>query len=472
MQSTGLSWGMFFSASPALPREVPPEVTPGGPEPVAPPPKRSRKKGLILGILGLAIVAAIGWFLGPLREVVRAPSSTATVLGPPTVTAALGTLERRLRVSGTIAAEDFAAIRAPTMRAGREAGRSQLTLINLAAAGSIVKQNDVVAEFEFKWLEDHIDDVQSSLVQSESDVSKRRAEIMILRQTEAQALRTARGERDKAELDLRTAEVRSEIEAEILRLNLQETEAALKQLEEEYKLQEIAHNAELRSLELKVAKNRMHMDRHMRDLERMKSATPVPGLVVMESMFRGGGQFDQVASGDEVYPGTFFMRVVDLSGMNLLASVNQVDSQLVRIGQEAEVRLDAYPSMVLAGKVTEIGAMATSGGQGGSRWGRGFREDFVKQVPITIKINAQDERIIPDLSGSADILLTKKENALVIPRAAVRTRDGQPLVLVRRGQTRVEREIKLGDQTATQVIVLEGLEPGEEVVVGRLPSIS
>ena len=125
-----------------------------------------------------------------------------------------------------------------------------------------------------------------------------------------------------------------------------EAEATLAQITQEVKLQKEVHAADIRGLELEVEKHRLHVERHMRDLERLKMASPVDGLVVMESLYRGGGQTEQVQVGDQVNPGTFFMRVVDLSAMVVSGVVNQVDSQLVRMGQKAEVRLDAYPELV------------------------------------------------------------------------------------------------------------------------------
>ena len=138
---------------------------------------------------------------------------------------------------------------------------------------------------------------------------------MIAQETEAQGLRVAKADFDKAELDVRTSEVRSQIEAEKFALAVEETSALLAQLEQETKWQSDVHKADIRSLELLVEKDQLHVMRHERDLERLMMKTPVRGLIVLESMYRGGGQVQQVQTGDQVNPGTFFMRVVDLSKM-------------------------------------------------------------------------------------------------------------------------------------------------------------
>ena len=421
--------------------------------------------GLLLILVGGAI-GAITWNAmrnGPSA----AQSSIATV---PTAQATIGTFENTLRVGGTIGAKRFGAIRTPRLRGPRDAGRSGLTLMKMAEGGTVVQAGDVVSEFEVRWLIDHVDDRQSSVVQAESNVEKRRAEIMIARETLRQTLKAAEAEREKAKLDLRTAEVRSEIEAAILELAVKETAAAATQLVEETEIQEVSHQADLRSMEILVEKDQYHLERHQRDLERLRLKTPVGGLVVIESIYRGNAQFGQVRNGDMVNPGTFFMRVVDLSSMVLSGSVNQVDVQSVRMGQKCEVRLDAYPELALSGHVSGMGALATAAG--GSRFRRGSSGTFVKVVSIEVAIDEADKRVIPDLSGSADIIFEWQENALLVPRSAIQENDDDTTVFVRVGDQFVERPVKLGKISSTKAVVLDGLAEGDEVALQMPPQQS
>ncbi|MEX2302197.1 MAG: efflux RND transporter periplasmic adaptor subunit [Bryobacterales bacterium] len=379
-----------------------------------------------------------------------------------------GTLERTLRIAGNVAAKDSAAIRAP--RITGPDSRGPLTLMQLAASGSIVGRDTVVAAFERRQAQDHIDDVQSTVVQKLSDVDKRRAELMIAEETTRQAARTAKGTFEKAKLDLRTAEVRSEIEAQILRLAMMEAEATWKQLEEELELQQKANQAELRGLKLEVATQENHLGRHVRDVEQMTVTTPVPGLVVMETNFRGG-QFSQVETGDQVYPQTLFMQVVDVSQMVVTGMANQADIHAVRIGQKAEVRLDAYPDLVLPGEVAAIGALASTGGSGGRSFSGGGRQEWVRGIEIQVAIQQQDERIIPDLSASADILVFEEPDQLLIPREAIRSGgDGGAVVEVRDGQRFRPRKVQLGEMNATHAVVLDGLSESDVIALEDIPT--
>jgi multidrug efflux pump subunit AcrA (membrane-fusion protein) len=209
------------------------------------------------------------------------------------------------------------------------------------------------------------------------------------------------------------------------------------------------------------------LQRHQNDLEKMTVESSLNGLVVMETDIRNG-QPTQTAEGDQISPGRLFMRVVDISNMIVNASVNQADVQSVRIGQKAQVRLDAYPDLLLEGHISGMGAIAGQGGDPFRRSGSGL---YLKTVPVEITIDTRDERVLPDLSASADILLENIPAQVIIPRSALKGENAERhIVYVRGPQGFVPREVELGDYSDTHVIVTAGLEAGEEVLLSEPPS--
>jgi multidrug resistance efflux pump len=385
--------------------------------------------------------------------------------------AAGGELLKSLRVGGTIETLNYAAIRAPKMRGPRDSGRADLTLMSLAEAGSIVNAGAVVAEFELRWLVDHIEDRASVVITAQSELKKREAEVLILKETERQARVTARAEYEKALLDLRTAEVRSEIEAEVLKNLSEEAHATWGQLEEEGQIKEAVHAADIRGQALQVREEELHTERHERDLERLQVRAPIPGMIVRESMFNKSGQFSPTKEGDQIYPGALFMRIVDVSQMVVSATVNQVDAQSIRINDQAVVELDAYPGEQFKGRVVSVGAVASSTSSG-SRYSRGSTGTFVKHIPVRILIEDQDERILPDLSASVDVQTSDRPNGVLVPREALRVSDGQepPFVYVHSDGEYLRRDVHVADVSDTQALIGAGLEVGEEILLSGLPA--
>jgi HlyD family secretion protein len=196
------------------------------------------------------------------------------------------------------------------------------------------------------------------------------------------------------------------------------------------------------------------------NLKRIHITAPIDGLVVMQPIWRSG-QFGQVQEGDQVFPGTYFMQIVDLSKMVVNGWVNQTDSQGLVLGQKATMHLDAYPDLALPGHLTAMGALAGTGARGG----RSSRDLWVRMISLRFAVDVKDSRLIPDLSASADVIFKRQDRALQIPREAVVTENGKTYAQVHRGESVEKREIQLGPHNVTQAIVLGGLNEGDEVVI-------
>jgi len=419
------------------------------PERVAPPPPRPsgfRYKGLLLVVL-LALVAAGAWLLRPKPD----PKKAAAQAVVRTFKVAPVSFERTIRAGGSTSARNFANITAPMMR-GPDAGRA-LVLIGLAKSGAFIKKGEMVAEIDGQSIKDYVDDVNALVVQADGDVRKRKADQAIEKEKLQQTLRQAKASQDKAKLDFAAQDIRTDIDRELLKLSVEESEATYKELVQEVNILDVSHAAQIRILELTRDRHQRHRDRHRGDVERFKIYAPMNGLVVMQSIWRGG-EMGQVQIGDQVSPGQPFMKIVDTSSMQLEAMVNQVESEEIRIGQEAVVQFDAFPDLELKGHVYSIGALAMSG------WRQNY---FIRNIPVKIAIQSSDRRLIPDLSASANIDIETHENTLAVPQEAVMGSSEKSLVFVKHPAGFEQRTVKLGARNNTQVAVLSGLKAGEEV---------
>ena len=460
----------FAATLPATPLPTEPgpvdSPSPASPAPEDPRPRISRRWLLLPFMIG----ATVGYTL--YQQQARQTAQPGAVTSVGTVKAVRGELRKMLRVGGTISAKSSAAVVAPRLRGrdgpgGGGGGRGSMVLLSMAPPGELVEKGEVVAEFDRQSQLLRIDDQHALVIQAQANIDKLGAELAILLETARQQLRMAKAEWEKAQLDLRTAEVRSEIEAEILALAVEETEAGYKQLQEEVELLKSSQQAELRALEISKEQQVIKETRVRIDSEKMVLRAAISGMVVRQTVYRGGGQFSQVQDGDEVRSGTFFLQIVDPSGMVLHGDLNQVDSQAVRVGQRAEVRLDAYPDKVWPGRVTAVGAIAGGGG-GGMRGPRGGgRTNFVRNVPVALAIEAEAKEIIPDLSGSADILLAAHKDVVLAPRDAIQSEGEEQFVYVKAKDSRefIKQRVETGQSNSTHTAILSGVEEGDEIAL-------
>ncbi len=336
-----------------------------------------------------------------------------------------------------------------------------LVLLNVATPGSLVKKGEVVAEFDRQYQVLRLDDYRAQIVQRDANIKKLKADQAVYRNSHEQLLKVARADLNKATLDLKTIEVVSAIDAETLKLAAEEADARLKQIQAEVKLVEDQLAAQLKANEIDRNQAVIELKRAEANLDRMLLKAPIDGIVVMQTIFRGG-EFGQVQQGDMLHPGQYFMQIVDPGSMVLNASVNQVDSEALRIGMKAVAHVDAYPGLDLPAHVYGIGAMTRPG-----MW----RPNYMRELPVKLKLDKFDLRIIPDLSASADVLLESEQKAVLAPLGSI-FRDSEsstPYVLLRRPEGFERREVELGLKSNVYAAVRAGLQPGDAIAAQRLP---
>ena len=99
----------------------------------------------------------------------------------------------------------------------------------------------------------------------------------------------------------------------------------------------------------------------------------------------------------------------------------------------------------------------------------GWRANWVRTVPVRLKLDQIDPRVIPDLSGSADVVLAEEKQAAVAPLESIFRDgpDGRPYVFVEAPTGFERREVELGLASSIAVAVRSGLRQGEVIALTR-----
>jgi multidrug efflux pump subunit AcrA (membrane-fusion protein) len=124
----------------------------------------------------------------------------------------------------------------------------------------------------------------------------------------------------------------------------------------------------------------------------------------------------------------------------------------------ASIRLDAYNDVEMPGSLLGIGAMSKTST---------FRGSYVGEIPIRIKIERTDPRLIPDLTGSAEVVMNSEKNTLLAPRSAVFEEGDGAYVFLQGPEGWLKRKVGLGLSSFTSVAVRSGLQNGDVVALQR-----
>jgi membrane fusion protein, heavy metal efflux system len=175
---------------------------------------------------------------------------------------------------------------------------------------------------------------------------------------------------------------------------------------------------------------------------RFEMKSPLTGIVVERVVTPGqsvGGDANQV-----------LFTVADLDMLQVVADVYERDLALVKEGQFAKVKVEAYPEVDFPATVASVG-------------------DVVDPASRTIKlrawVNNQDHRLKPEMFARLHIQVGDATKILVVPKEAVLESDGKQFVFVVEEPNRyVRHEVKVSNFTPDQMRVLEGLTPGQRIV--------
>jgi len=175
-----------------------------------------------------------------------------------------------------------------------------------------------------------------------------------------------------------------------------------------------------------------------------------------------------IAEGKEVSTMTLAnpaISLVDTSEIEMTGVIDEIDIAMVKLGQEADVILDALPDKELTGKVTFISQIGTV-------------EAGVVGYDTTVTLENPDEELRDGMSATAEIILDRRDDVLLIPNRAIRGSIDNPTVVVAKveqiwSDEDVEsRQVTLGLSDGITTEVLSGLKEGERVVIASAKRVA
>jgi len=207
-------------------------------------------------------------------------------------------------------------------------------------------------------------------------------------------------------------------------------------------------------------------------LDKTRITSPMAGVVTGKHIELG----ETAVPGLQNQPGTVLLTVSDMSKVEAEMEVDEASIPQVKLGQQAQVRIDAYPNQVFDAVVTEVGGSPIV--QTNTNEAIKFKVKVqLKQPPLTIK---------PGLSTQADIFTGSRTQVLAVPIQALVVKDlkprpgeafkpGEPReeegVFVMAAGKAVFRPLKTGLMGDLTVEVLSGLQGGESLIVGPFKAL-
>jgi HlyD family secretion protein len=274
------------------------------------------------------------------------------------------------------------------------------------------------------------------------ELSRREGE---LRVTEAEAaLRKAKLKADLPE------KYTAAIEVQLARIDLEAAEAELRMAR-----QRLAHSVHLGEAELAYLRDRharfaARVARMEAVLDRLAVAAPIDGVVIYRTNWRG----EKKKVGDPCWVGEPCLEITDVTEMEALGEVDEMESARVAEGQTVRLRLEALPEMEWEGKVAQL------------------RPNVYRQSPRTpLKVigarialgQTDSSRMRPGMQFRGRLQTDRLADVTLAPLDAIFARPEGPIAFRHSGSGWQRVPVELGRRSRTHVEVKSGLAPGDRL---------
>jgi RND family efflux transporter MFP subunit len=352
--------------------------------------------------------------------------------------------------SGELRAPKFVNITGPTNMQQAEIWNG-VKILSIVPEGTQVKEGDIVAELDRSPVATKMADVTLAMQKADAqyeqasldsvlNLSKAREEM----HTAVLTLEEKKLARDQSKFEAPSVQRQTEIDHE-------KALRSLKQDSMDYRTKTDQAKAKMREVgsDLERQKNKLKIVQDLMGQFTIKA--PAPGLVIYIKDWQGKKQ----AVGSQVTPWNPAVATLpDLSTMESVTFVNEIDVRKLAVGQAVALTLDADPNKKLKGTVS---AVANVGEQ------RPNSDAKVFEVKVTVE--KPDTTLRPGMTTGNAIETFAIKNVLHVPLETVMSDNGVPYVFKKSGTRVTRQEVETGAMNDDEVVIVRGLQEDDRVLL-------
>jgi HlyD family secretion protein len=183
----------------------------------------------------------------------------------------------------------------------------------------------------------------------------------------------------------------------------------------------------------------------------------VRGQVVYAKESSRGGQDWALEEGGTVRENQVLIRLPNPKKMEVKALINEQSITQIDPEMPVKIRVDALNNRELTGRVTKVNQYAEQSG---------WMASSVRKYAVFIRIFNPPDSLKPGMNASVSIQTKYKKDALIAPVQSVYGVQGKQYCLIKKGENEWEtREVKTEGENAEHVLISDGVQPGDVLVM-------
>jgi len=228
--------------------------------------------------------------------------------------------------------------------------------------------------------------------------------------------------------------------------NVEKAKRELDQARERYRIKTLQEKARMLEITAKLGEDELEVKQMVEVLDKFVVKAPQDGMVIYVD-YRGS----KIKEGSQINSWNPVVATLpDLTTMQSITYVNEVDIRRVVVGQQVELGMDAFPDKKYTGEVKKVANV-----------GQQRPNSDAKVFEVLVEVNESDPSLRPSMTSSNTIIADTFTDVLYVPLEAVNVaNDSINYVYLRNG---TKQEVLLGMTNANDVIIEKGLSQGEYV---------
>jgi HlyD family secretion protein len=358
-----------------------------------------------------------------------------------------GRFEITVTTTGELMAEKSVDIKGPEFAIRGDIRAMDIKILDLVPEGTVVKQGDYIAKLDRTNLENSLKDDLERLTSLQTNLEMKILDTAVVLNDLRDGIRNQKYVVDEAAITLRNSKYEPPTTIRQAEIDYDKAKRVLEQRERSFTLRLAQTRADINNIKYYVSRWTRRVNDAQEVLSKFTITAPSPGMIIYKRDRRGNKR----KIGSQINP---FDRVVatlpDLSSMISKIFVNEIDVSKVKVGQKANIAVDAFPEKAYTGTVIGVANI-----------GDKLPNTDSKVFETQIKIDGTDPAFRPSMTTGNKVIIKTIGDAVYIPFECVQTgADSIPYVYTK---DRTKQIVILGESNDKNIIIEQGLEPGKSV---------
>jgi multidrug efflux pump subunit AcrA (membrane-fusion protein) len=360
-----------------------------------------------------------------------------------------GKFEITVMVTGELQAKNSEKITGPReLRNNRYLRFRDIKIQDLIPEGTVVDSGDYVATLDRSEANNQLKDIRDEVQKIESRYTKTKLDTTISLRNLRDELLNMKFAMEEAKIRLEQSKYEPPATIRQAEIELEKAGRAYGQAQRNYELKVQQAKADMTEVAIELAQQKRKRDAMLEVLEKFVITAPKKGMVIYHKEW--SGQKRKV--GSTINPWDLTVATLpDLSKLVSKTYVNEIDISKVKVGQQVEIGVDAFPGKKFTGIVSQVANI-----------GEQLPNTDAKVFEVTISLKESDPVLRPSMTTSNIIHVKTFEDVLHIPLVAVFIEDSLTFVHMKNKNRQV---VKLGEANENEIIVEHGLSIDDEILL-------